>query len=880
MAKEFRETAREWSSPNLKKNTFDKTFTHPMTAELGKLYPVFVDTMSPNTSMRVSPSWSFKFKPFIQDMQSVVKAHFSLWRVPVRILWDNFKTFTRQDPTTARSHIVHPFISREHFTGIGTLADYFGIPCQTYSSAVDGVWKLSNGFGGFTGTSMSDFGRVTGKSAWELAQDNGADKTYAPTTGVYRVPVGMFCTDNTTNLPAPRHGAVCARGTRSSSQVNIMDFDRAGYSLKDFLAKRNSGSVYVPNGIRTDDYSDLSYVNYCVFEQPLSNPLHKMTPAVGSDFYGKIRFRISRPVVNDVQDSNNNYIAFMVFGGSTPDDAILLKKYRHQSVAWLPNYESVDITTTSKPVEVQFHPFEQGSTQEPKTTSLVINVKTINLKLKQLEELNKLQETYGNLWFVLFDCTNTLPANYFLNPFFSASIQTRTATQMVVPACGQTFHNYTTYVNGAENIDKVNAAGGFLDIEYYCDAPYSVIVNTPFDGLQPECPVSALPFRAMEAVYNYKFRIKELDPFMKNGVIAVDDWNTNHDDGADSTTPVDINDYRVSYSDDYFFGCMPKPTGYDYQMEMAGVMANSPDTDVQVIEFASTGGQTYNVRVHVGQDGTISGIDSYDETAEKFTIDALKEGIKYGITPAAITYANALNKWYEATYKGGRYTYQGFIDAHFGHPATHNGLQNPEFIGGCTRSLDMESVANTTANGQVPLGYSAGVGSFTKDDNSGWTIYTDEECIVLGLLYFTVEPINNQSIHKFWLRSQPMDYPTPELANLGVMEVKKKEITPLQCTYGAGGDSEQTFGYNNNYADMTHNWDYASGLYRTDYSHMLFQRIYGVPPEISADLLKIRGEELTCPYADGNYKDPLYGVIHFDCMSQIWLNQEANQIIM
>lgn len=861
MKKLLAEQAKEFST-KVTKNTFDTAFTHPMTANLGKVYPIFVEPMSPNTSKRINPTAAFQFRPMSLPMQTHVKMNQAYFYVRNNTIWDDFTKFTRIAPTAVVPEgIAHPYISRSKWTGVGTLADYMGIPCQSYSSSEFGTIKRYSGFGGHDGDSMSEYGSINHDAeSWSsiMYTQNDPGK-FQP----YRDFSGMNTTSEKTLFEAPLNGACCigmANSAFSKIQSSFINTDQVHqWNLGEMLEARNNAQSYFPNG-RSDGYTGVrAYANYVVIEQPLSNHLFK-----GSSSF----VYYNSCIIND-QPVDSNQLKFVVklFAGSDPSSATEVACYGVNTQD--PLTPDLPVVVSSSDTPVYFAPFHVGTNKH----SVVLRNFSIQINWTEdhLAFINDVIDQKGNIYFALIDTYHWRREQEFKTYADPLS----TYSRLVVPLGGQTSHNYSTFVNNSET--TVQAAGGFTYMEHKVDSPFSEIPFTPFDGVNPSQPINALPFRAYEAICNYHFRNRTLDPFMKNGEIAIDDYNTNHGSGADSTTPLEF--FRAQYPENYFYSCLPKPMGNDYQPTLIGVTGDS--SMQQSLVFTGKDGSDYTVKVQVRPEGNISQIDSYSESADKFTIDAIKEGIKYGITPQAITMANAFDKWYEASYRGGRYSYSDFVNAHFGHPATHYGTKCPEYLGGFTDSMQMDTVTNQTANGDVPLGYEAGIGSFSKGKSKPIECFADEEGWLIGVMWFSVDPINNQSIHKFWYRSQPMDYPTPELANLGSMPVLKKEIAPLQCTFGEDGTANELFGYQRNYADMITAWDYSSGLFRTEFSKMLFQRVFGTAPVISADLLKIDAAHLSNPFQEADSeKDKIYGFVHFDVQTQMWLNQTPNQMIM
>lgn len=129
------------SSPDLPKSTFDKSFTNHLTARFGRLYPCFVEEAVAGSTYTIKPDMAFDLMPMAFPIQSNMRAHLSMFKVPFRILMKSYKDYFSR----VGDHVM-PYIDRPagwHDTG--SLADYMGIP----SFSADSVSReLSVGFTG------------------------------------------------------------------------------------------------------------------------------------------------------------------------------------------------------------------------------------------------------------------------------------------------------------------------------------------------------------------------------------------------------------------------------------------------------------------------------------------------------------------------------------------------------------------------------------------------------------------------------------------------------------------------------------------------------------------------------------------------------------
>lgn len=112
------------STVDVPKSTFDKSFTNHLSARFGRLYPCLVEEAVPGSSYKIRPDMAFDMMPMRFPLQSRMRVHFSLFKVPFRILWPHVKDFF----TRVGDHQM-PFISRDDdWVTPGSLADYMGVP--------------------------------------------------------------------------------------------------------------------------------------------------------------------------------------------------------------------------------------------------------------------------------------------------------------------------------------------------------------------------------------------------------------------------------------------------------------------------------------------------------------------------------------------------------------------------------------------------------------------------------------------------------------------------------------------------------------------------------------------------------------------------------
>lgn len=118
--------------PNLKKSMFDWSYRNNLTARFGRLTPVCCLEVPAASSLKIKTNFAFDVDPLVFPIQSSVRCHVSLYKIPMRILWKNFRNFYGQvgsdGQINGQNSYTMPYISRSAWTGTGSLADYMGIP--------------------------------------------------------------------------------------------------------------------------------------------------------------------------------------------------------------------------------------------------------------------------------------------------------------------------------------------------------------------------------------------------------------------------------------------------------------------------------------------------------------------------------------------------------------------------------------------------------------------------------------------------------------------------------------------------------------------------------------------------------------------------------
>lgn len=824
--KKFLSDAQRSFSVEVNRNSFDVSKTHGATYNFGYIYPMFVRPISPNESFRIKASGGFDLFPMIGVPRTHVKCNTAWFYVRNRQVWRGAKKFSMQDPTSKTSAIPHPLINtadRRAFS-IGSLLNHMGVPVVTFGASNSNAR---------VGVDASSF---LGTVEVETVPGNVASNYSRHRVNYILTPRSV----NNWNTNAEKNAMyMCHKPfatPSSSSSLSKSDFPVV-YSMLDGVGRGLSLSG--PHG------------HHFLFSQPMVHMIDDYASTNGPSFVFSHIMR--RQVGTDTYDPIGTSARFCLsFYAPSSDGSKKL-------VGWL-NFKYTSASGAADGVWSVGSPYSftlsvDGSLDN--VTSVQFHDFILTPGEQAITTIQELQQNYEFLYVVLSHGLGSEDSSVSSHSYSAGTLLPSTDETKPTPGIVPGFVNGFTYRS------KVLVS----------DDSYSPFVG--LDGAAME-HINALPVRAYEAIYNSHFRNRILDPFKIDGEIAVDRYVTNDGDGLDSTTPLVLQ--KCTYESDYFTTCVPSPQGNMFHQPLVGVTMGS-DPNTAILKYDDNG-NSYEVEVKTDGNSNMVGLNYHSEDADKLTIATLKDAISYGISLHDLENVRALSRWYEATYRKGRFSYDDFVQAHFGKRPTRDEQMAPEYLGGTSIPLEMMRVINNTlSEGSAALGASGGLGSFASRKDDVIEVYADEEGFVIGVCWFSVSNTYGQAIDKFWYRKLPSDYPTPEFANLGTQPVLNKEIAPLQCQWmspSTDGYANGTFGYQRMYGDKLQAFDTVAGLFLSDLSPFVLYRMFGSVPKLGVDFITQDPNDLNNIFVNDNDKDKIYGWWHFDVTTKMWLQQTPN----
>ena len=380
----------------------------------------------------------------------------------------------------------------------------------------------------------------------------------------------------------------------------------------------------------------------------------------------------------------------------------------------------------------------------------------------------------------------------------------------------------------------------------YLGLPILETGDTPLSGFSR--PVSALPFRAYQMIYNEYYRDQDLSTKV---TYSTGDGNT----PADNVNLMSLRtrhwqrDYLTSARPAAQKGqdvVLPLSVNYKAASEWIDNSANSETI------FTSSG----NTPAGMLQTSNLAA----EGTGIVDNIDSISAG-----TVEDTRRANRLQEWLELAQRGGSRINE-IIRNFFGVVPDDLRLTRPQYLGGGMQNVIMSEVLNTAGDTGAtlqPLGEYGGHGVSVGNQN-GFRERFKEHGYVIGIMSVIPKTAYQQSLERHWTKFDKYERYWPQFANIGEQEILNQEVFMDYKT--TPSENVQTFGYAPRYAEYKYACDRVAGDFRKEatadnlsYWHM--GRYFETKPALNEDFVKSDPTHRIFAVTDESI-DKLYCQIH------------------
>lgn len=373
----------------------------------------------------------------------------------------------------------------------------------------------------------------------------------------------------------------------------------------------------------------------------------------------------------------------------------------------------------------------------------------------------------------------------------------------------------------------------------------------PVGSNPPTIPISALPARAYEQIYNAFYRDERNNPYILNNEKEYNKFLPTVEGGADP------NNYTLRYRNweqDFITTALPTPQ--QGRAPLVGITSSG------IATFADPeSGKSYNVQLTTADDGdSVTGV-SYGENLPGKVMRSLVDVVSSGISINDFRNVNAYQRWLETNIRKG-FKFRDIIGSHFGVEPSYSELDMPEFIGGHSEVINVSQISQTSeSSADSPLGSYAGQGYVMGSARNKIRKYFDEPGFLIGIVSISPVPCYSQVLPKMYTKRDVLDYFFPEFGHIGLQPITYKEICPLQVA-NASDDVTDTFGYQRAWYDYLASIDEVHGEFRTTLRDFLINRVYDRKPTLSPDFLTINPSQTNNIFSVTETNDKFIGLIH------------------
>lgn len=428
--------------------------------------------------------------------------------------------------------------------------------------------------------------------------------------------------------------------------------------------------------------------------------------------------------------------------------------------------------------------------------------------------------------------------------------------------------------NGTLAID-FGSSSQVIDVTTIGQTPWYASNRSDVPSNNDLIKLSAYAFRAYEGIYNSYIRDNRNNPYYIDGRVEYNKWIPTNAGGADNNV---YELHQVNWERDFLTTAVQSPQQGNAPLVGLTIyqttrVAESGETVVENrVALVDETGKKFGVEFSSDEDGlTDVNYVELDNGTKVMQPRSLVDLPNSGISIADLRNVNAYQKFLELNMRKG-YSYKDIVEGRFNVKVRYSDLLMPEYFGGVSRDVDVNSVTQTTdlnvasesSSYAGALGSQAGLAGVRGETNANIQTFCDEESIIMGLLYVVPLPVYTQLLPKHFTYRGLLDHYQPEFNHIGFQPILYKEVCPIQSFRDNPKSLSDTFGYNRPWYEYCQKYDQAHGEFRTTLNKFLMNRTFNSRPELSKSFLLVDPTQLNNVFSVTETTDKIYG--------QVWLD--------
>lgn len=341
-------------------------------------------------------------------------------------------------------------------------------------------------------------------------------------------------------------------------------------------------------------------------------------------------------------------------------------------------------------------------------------------------------------------------------------------------------------------------------------------------GVANPLKVSALPFRAINFIWNEYFRNEDIQ----------DEVIFSKASGVDTITSTDL--LNICWEKDYFTtATKSQQYGDGVSLSFSGTAPIKATGDGAignaVVVDSSLGGRT-TLRVPSGQNYVGLG----NQQSEGAIANSLEADLS-GVNPFSISLfrqAMILQNYYEKLNLSG-HRYNEFIKTVFGETIPDSTLQKPEYLGGGRSPVVFSPVLQTSqSTDSSAQGNQSGYATAFHNSHK-FSKHFNEHGWLIGLVVLRPQSGYMQGIDRQLTKETKLDYLVPDFVGLSEQPIYNKEL------FAQGTDADNlVFGHQERYSEYKQIENSSHGEFRTNLDCYHMDRKFSVLPTLSSEFVK------------------------------------------